>query len=90
MGEPRFTNPVWPSVFGALSVLLTVEFWVHMLVPFLRRKVAFPFWPTGAAVELSLSSLLALVAAIRGSRAWWAAVFFAAGTLGFLFFMLGG
>ncbi len=89
-GETRFTNPAWPSVLGILSVLLTMEFWLHMFVPFLRRDVPFPFWPTGAAVELLLSALLAALAAIRGSRAWWAAVFCAAGTLGFLLFMLGG
>ena len=75
---------------GALSVLLTLEFWLHMLVPFLREKVRFPFWPTGAAIDLLLAALLAVLAAIRGSRIWWGVVFCAVATLGFLFFMLGG
>jgi hypothetical protein len=85
-----FSKPDLPSLFGVLSVLLTVEFWVHMLVPFARRKIPFPYWPTAAFVELSFSLLLGLIAAIRGRRFWWAAAVAAVGTLGFFFFLFRG
>lgn len=80
----RLRSPGWPSILGALSVLLTLEFWTHLLVPFFRDNVPSPFWPTGALVELLVSALLATVAAIRGPRIWWVAVFCAVATLGFL------
>jgi hypothetical protein len=83
-------NPRWTLVLGLLSVLMTMEFWLHMLVPFLRERVRFPFWPAGAAVELLVSTLFAVLAATRGSRAWWIAACGAAASLGFLLFMLGG
>jgi hypothetical protein len=86
----RSRSTVWSSVFGMLSVMLILEFWVHLLVPFLRQNLRFPFWPASAAVELFVSALLAATAAIRGSRIWWSAMFLATGTVAFLFFMLGG
>jgi hypothetical protein len=89
-GHSEGANPTWTSFVGVISVLLTLEFWVHLLVPFLRQSVPYPFWPTGATSALLVSALLALLAAIRGSRLWWVAVFCAAITLAFLFFILSG
>jgi hypothetical protein len=80
----RVSRPTWTLVLGVLSVLLTLEFWVHYLVPFMRINVRFPFWPTGAFVELLLSALLATLAAICGSRLWWGVVPCAVATLAFL------
>ena len=88
--DSKVASPGWTPVVGSLSVLLTLEFWLHMLVPFFRQNVRFPLWPTGAIVELLLSLLLASLAAIRGSRIWWLSALCAAGTLGFLIFLFGG
>jgi hypothetical protein len=84
------SNPIWALVPGGVSVLLTLEFWTHLLVPFLRTRVRFPFWPTGAIIELLASALLAALAAIRGARTWWIVVFYACASLCFLLFMFGG
>jgi hypothetical protein len=81
---PRVSRQTWTLVLGVLSALLTLEFWVHFLVPFMRANVPFPFWPTGAFVELSLATLLAATAAIRGSKLWWSIVVCAVATLLFL------
>ncbi len=79
------TNPTWSFILGSVSIVLTVEFWLHLLVPSLRRRIPFPFWPTGAFIDLSVSGLLAVLAAMRGSRFWWIAAVCAVGTLAFLF-----
>jgi hypothetical protein len=63
---------------------MTMEFWIHLLVLHMREKVRFPFWPVVAFVELLLAALLALLAAIRGSRLWWSAAVCAVPTLFFL------
>lgn len=83
-------NPNWTLVLGVISILLTLEFWVHLLVPFLRMRVRFPFWPTGAFIELMFSAFLAALAAIRGARTWWILVACACASLCFLVFMFGG
>lgn len=80
----------WTSVPGALSVLLTLEFWVHMLVPFMRKNVRFPFWPYGAFIELLIAAFLAALAAIFGSRLWWVVVLGAIGTVAVLLSMFAG
>jgi hypothetical protein len=74
----------WSLVLGVLSVLLTMEFWIDLLVPYMRENVPFPFWPEGAFAELLLAALLASVAAILGSRLWWSAAACAVATLLFL------
>jgi len=86
----QVSRPAWTSVLGVLSVLLTLEFWVHALVPFMRERVRFPFWPAGAFIELLLAVLLAALAAIRGSKLWWAVALCAVGTLAFLLHMFAG
>jgi len=89
------TNPGHPStytasVLGSFSLLLTAEFWVHLLVPYLREHLRFPPWPTGEVVDLVLAAVLAGLAARHGSQIWWLGVVGAIMTLGFMFFMLGG
>lgn len=84
------TNPAWTAVLGTLSVLLVLEFWLHLLVPFLRQNVRFPYWPSGAAIELLIAALLAMLSAIRGSRFWWVVSFCAVASMVFLLLMLGG
>lgn len=83
-------SPVWTLVLGVFSVLLTLEFWLHLVVPFMRTRVPFPFWPTSAFIELLLSALLAAIAAIFGSRIWWVVVFFAGAGLCILLFAFSG
>ena len=58
-------------VFGVVSVLLLLEFWIHLLVPFVRGRVPFPLWPWSAMVELVLAALMAGIAAVRRPRLWW-------------------
>ena len=86
----RFRNPVRPAVFGAASVLLMLEFWLHVFVPFWRENVRTPLWPWGALIELSLSAIFGVFASVRGSRLWWVVVLCAAESIGFLFFALSG
>jgi hypothetical protein len=88
--ESRASRPTWTFVLGPLSILLMLEFWVHTLVPFMRENVRFPFWPTGAFVEVLLAALLSALAAIHGSRLWWAIVLCALATLVFLLRMFAG
>jgi len=83
-------NPIWTIVLGVISILLTLEFWFHLLVPLLRTRVRFPFWPTGAFIELLASAFLAALAAIRGARTWWIVVACACASLCFLLFMFSG
>jgi hypothetical protein len=83
-------SPVWTKFIGAISMLLILEFWVHMLVPYLRRNVPYPWWPTGTIIDLTLSTVLAGVAATRGSRLWWASAACAVGTLVLLIAMFAG
>jgi len=70
--------------------LLLTEYWLHMLVPFLRHNLRFPPWPTGAATELVISALLGVFAAVSGSRGWWAAVVCASVSLAIMLFMFIG
>jgi hypothetical protein len=84
------TNPPWTAVLGTLSVLLVLEFWLHLLVPFLRQNVRFPYWPSGAAIELLIAALLAMLSAVQGSRFWWIVFFCAVASMVFLLLMLGG
>jgi hypothetical protein len=69
------TTPKWTIVPGLLGMLLVLEFWVHALVPFVRKNVPFPFWPVGAIVDMVLSTVFSALAAIRGSRIWWISCF---------------
>jgi len=78
------------TLTGTVSALLTSEFWIHLSVPFLRQKVRFPMWPTGAAIELLVAAGFGAIAAVRGSRLWWISVICALFSLGFLIFLLGG
>lgn len=78
------------NIAGVLSILLLTEYWLHMLVPFLRHNLLFPPWPVGAAAELVISALLGVFAAASGSRAWWATVGCAIASLALMLFMFSG
>lgn len=83
-------NPTWTVVLGVISILLTLEFWLHLVVPFLRTKVRFPFWPAGAFIELIASALFAALSAMRGARFWWIVAICACASLCVLVFMFRG
>ena len=67
------------KAFGIASIVLTAEFWLHILVPYLRENVPYHWWPELAFVQLSLAGFFGIVAGIRGSRIW-----FLVGSLGLL------
>jgi hypothetical protein len=83
-------KPTWTYVAGAVSSLLGLEFWLHLLVPYLRWHVPFPFWPQGALIDLILALILGCAAAIKGSRFWWAACLVSLLGLSFLLFAFSG
>ena len=81
-------SPTWTFVAGAISALMTLHFWVYALVPFVREKVPYPWWPIGMIVELAVATGLGVLAAVRGSKVWWLTVFLAVATLIFLVMLL--
>lgn len=88
--DPHPSAPMWTSILGALSILPILEFWAHLLIPYLRNHVQYPWWPTSAVFVLLSSAVLAAIAAVRGLRVWWLSAAFALGALGFLLLVLGG